>query len=423
MSATNLYQKWRQTRGSITLQVAFSLMAILTFVALGAEVTNLLLQRKRMQNAADAAVIAAGNPALNAASSVANPRTFTAIAVAASHGFVHGQNNTTVTYGTPIGTYATIGNAGQVIITRIYSPGLIALFRPGNITVRASATTIPGRQSTGCILALNSTMAKAVQLANTAKVTNTNCEMAINSSNAGALDMLNGAIISGPVYIVGDYTKTATASFTNGPVVRNAGTPIVDPYAQRDLTINPACTYPSTSVYTVSNNTSVTFSNAAGVPVRFCGGLDIKGGNKAVITFTKGTYFIDKSLSIGNGTTIDATNEVTLIIGNNVTSFSLGNGVSFKMKAPLSGTFTGIALYSNSTGTISFNNGASLLVEGALYLPKMTANFAGNLSSTGASCTQLIADNILLDGNFSFQADCGASNVSAIGRNQPILVE
>ena len=77
-------------RGTIAVMMALLFPALIGILGLGMEVTNWYMRTRGMQNAADAAVIAA---ATNATSNY----NIEAAAVAAHYGFVNGANNVTVT--------------------------------------------------------------------------------------------------------------------------------------------------------------------------------------------------------------------------------------------------------------------------------------------------------------------------------------
>src|SRR4029079_18507129 len=80
----------RDQRGTIAVMMALLFPALIAILGLGMEVTNWYMRTRAMQNAADAAVIAA------ATNGTANYNT-EAAAVAASYGLVNGADNVTVT--------------------------------------------------------------------------------------------------------------------------------------------------------------------------------------------------------------------------------------------------------------------------------------------------------------------------------------
>src|SRR6187551_420746 len=80
----------KDQRGTIAVMMALLFPALIGILGLGMEVTNWYMQTRGVQNAADAAVIAA-------ASNATSNYNIEAAAVAANYGFVNGTNNVTVT--------------------------------------------------------------------------------------------------------------------------------------------------------------------------------------------------------------------------------------------------------------------------------------------------------------------------------------
>lgn len=405
-----------ETSGAIAIQMAIALPALIGMAALGAEMTTLYVHQKRMQQAADQAVLSAGATGLSAAQRLAAAK-----AMAATNGYTDGISGTSVVLNTPPKSGLNISTAAaqEVIISRPYDLHLARLFLPSPLTIKARAVSIPGRQSTGCVLALSATAAGAITVSNQASVSNINCEIVSNSRSTSSLTMLNGTTISGPVYLAGDANLASSAVVLGTPFVRN-GAPLEDPYGSVSIPL------PSALGLTCTNQTNskgeVLAPKKALSPGRFCDGLVT--GAKEDLVMSPGVYFIEKQLSFNNNSTLTATSGVTLVLSSG-SSFGIGNGVVWRITAPLTGDFAGLAFVSNRsvTGSVSVENGAQLIIEGAIYLPAMNISFGTNAKTTGAKCTQLIAQTITIATSLSFEADCLASNVKKIGRSQPVLSE
>ena len=88
--ANQLRRLRRDERGTVSVMMGFLIIPLMGFLALGFEVSNWYLISRGMQNAADAASIAA---AVNSGANYAAE----AKAVAALYGFVNGTNNVSVT--------------------------------------------------------------------------------------------------------------------------------------------------------------------------------------------------------------------------------------------------------------------------------------------------------------------------------------
>jgi hypothetical protein len=400
----------RDRRGSVAVQVALVLTVLVGFAALGLEITTLLLQQRKQQAAADAAAIAAG-----VTGRTTTQLTNEALAMTGSYGFVNGSNSVVVTVNKPAtgGTYDA--NSVEVIVQKAYPARLLKLFKYTSFTIKARAVSAPGRRSSGCLLALDTSASGAVTIRNNSSITNTNCELAANSSSSTALILENSAHILGPVYLVGNYQLGNSASITGTPLVTGGVTPVVDPYASVPLPSAPTkCDRTQTVTIKGKKNTLT-----AGY---YCGGIIIDNG--ADVTLGPGIYFIDGVFSLGQNSIIVGTSGVTLLF-NSAPQISVAQGVALSITAPLSGDTAGMAMVSQRTvtGLFSINNNATMLIEGAMYFPGMTATIGGQAQTTGANCTQLIAKKLDLGSNLAFKADCSGTAVKPIGRTQPVLIE
>lgn len=395
-------------RGSIAVQTVLLLGVMIGFAALGVEITMLFAQERRMQAAADAAVVAAARPGLTAAQS-----TTEAVALAGTYGFRHGENTAKVTFTSPPTTGSYGVGAGQVVIERTFQPGLLALFHNQPIKLSVRSIAAQQSQSTGCLLALNPTSANAIVIRNASSISNTSCELAANSSNStSALYVENKSNILGPIYLVGGMFRQNNTVVTGTPQVLNAGIPVTDPYASVQL--------PIASGTCKSGAVSGTQSLTAGY---YCSGITVANG--ANLTLGPGVYFINGAFSIGQNSIITGTGGVTLLF-NSAPSFTIANRATLKLTAPLSGTTAGLAITSQRSITntsFAINNNANIVIEGAVYLPGWIISVSGQVNSTGANCTQLIADKLDLASDLALKADCSGTAVKPIGRSQPSLVQ
>ncbi len=409
----------RNSKGAIAIHFAIALPALVGFTALGVEMMTLYVHQKRMQRAADAAAVSAGLTGLSALQ-----REVAAKAVAAENGF-EDDALTDVVWTTPptMGNYQGNSAAQEVIISREYTLGLARLFIGNTITIRARAVSIPGRQSTGCVMALAAT-GMGITVNNGGSIANASCEVVAKSPSDNSLIMWNGSSITGPVYTSGGITLAGSVSaitdVISGRPIVTYGPAVDNPYALVTLPTAPSA--PSGC----SSQTDKTGDLKKGVtllkPSRFCDGLVIP--NNAKVTFESGIYYIDTKFTVGQQSTITATSGVTFII-NTTSTVTVGSGVEWQQNGPASGSLFGLAIASapGVTGSVQIDNNASLIIEGAIYLPSKNISFGGNARTSGANCTQLIANAITVSGTLSFAANCSAINVKPIGRTQPVLSE
>jgi Flp pilus assembly protein TadG len=90
MLGRNFFRLHADCRGSVAVVMGLLIVPMIGALGLGFEISNWYMTKRAMQNAADAAAIAA-------ASNASANYDVEAKAVAALYGFVDGQNNTTVT--------------------------------------------------------------------------------------------------------------------------------------------------------------------------------------------------------------------------------------------------------------------------------------------------------------------------------------
>lgn len=386
-------------RGSIGLKVAFLAVPLLGFVGLGSEVGVLFFLQKKMQNAADAAIIAASAANLDDAD-----RRRHAEALLHANGVV----DVTFELNTPPlgGDYAGDTQARELVVTRDYEPVLIGLFRRGPITLRVSATATASGGSEGCLFALAQS-GVAVQLESKAHITDATCDILSHSTAANSLLMKNGSLVAGAVRLAGGASLLGSAEIVGSLVTY--GTPASDPYADLQLPAAGSCLSGAQAKYKGEATLS---------PGRYCDGIDI--ANNSDIKLLPGIYFVDSEFKLGNNSSLSSVPSqgregVTIVLNgfNGVIekdSFAVGNNANWTITAPQSGATAGIALMTQPQlkGDFEFSNHAEVSVEGTIYMPGINVFFKNQTRTVPTSCTRLIARTIVVDSevNFSGQSCC-----------------
>jgi len=400
----------RSTSGSVAVQAALLLLLMLGFVALGVEVSQLLLAQRKQQSVADSAVMAAAT-ALGTSDPTAEAK-----AVTASLGYKHGTNSVTVTVSNPptSGAHASDSKYVQVVVAQAFSPGLIGLFRTGNYTVRARSLAVRSVSTSACLVSLDTSSASALYIDNNAIVNMPGCGMLTNSASNSSVDLRNNAKLTGSVTTAGD-VAIANGATVSGSINKHAGA-LTDPYASVVLPAKPS-----------SKLAAASKPSSALSPGWYDQGWDFD--NNANVTLNPGVYWVDTKLSLGNNVTITGTGGVTIIINGNY-PIDTGNGTTINITAPTSGNTQGIALYSSKNNSSSvvqnFKNNNVLTVKGAIYFPSQTAYFSNNLATTASTCTQVIAAKISVqnNANLTFNSSCtGVGTTSVGGTTAPGLVE
>jgi Flp pilus assembly protein TadG len=444
----------RDRRGNITPLMALMVIPIVGSFGVVMETSNWYLSQRAMQNAADAAAVAASTSGGQATSaSCANTAgTFDceAKAAVASYTLVSGlgtvdtTNRTTyvastswtTSHVTVTTTYSTSGCPGTasscytVSIAKVVPLSLSAIvgFR-GNTTLngapaqRIFASAIAsskGSPTSYCMTALG-TSSTAIQFKGASQLDLTGCDIA---SNGGA--SCNGQ--SGNTIRYAD-VATLGSNKTCG-TQRQATSTFTDTSLRALKTSIPAKTcgssYPQASNKDVvdsahqigSSSSTTTWSTAQ----QFCGDIQLKGNISISSDITLMIYngrldLAGFTMSVQSGSGA----HLTIILSGDDTSsntyhhtiVSSSNGGLLDFTAPLSGTWGGVAIYQNpdlaaGTGTDLYYTGSNpdFAITGLVYVPKGNIDLSGAIghSTEGFSCLSFVANTISINGTASLFA-------------------
>lgn len=336
--------------------------------------------------------------------------------VAASYGFVDGANGAVVTVHMPPTSGSQIGNttAVEVIITKpaVQTFSSLLFTGPVNVTARSVAMKKPGF---GCVIALNATVANAIDLRGSGSIQAPNCDVYSNSAATSAITTCCGTTLQANVV-------NAVGGISGGGITATAINPGAaaadDPYATVDIPSFAGCGY-NYSQYT----------NAQTIyPGVYCNGFKLQGN--AVVTMSPGIYYLDGgAFTLTSSTTLRGTG-VTIVLtsstGTNWPTVNFAAGSTLDLTAPTNGNFAGIAIYQNRStpvGTVfAMTGGSNQNLQGSIYAPSAALSFAGG-SSTTIGCNQIVADTIKFTGNGSLSVDCTALGTKSIGGPKVRLAE
>ncbi len=442
-------------RGATLVYFALLLSMIAGFAGLGFDATLWFMEKRQLQNTADAAAMAA---AYSKSRDGANAdMTVAATADAAHNNFTVGGYNTILVENPPTsGKYIGQGNY-VMVTTSMHSGGMFSsVLGVDEPTIKTVATAGILAVGEHCILALSDTRSKAVELSGNANIT-LDCGIASNSNSSDS------------IYVNGNVTVTADPSlqsygdiYEGGNATLNTPNPIqpfsqktVDPFASLEVPTSPvACTV-----------TNYTFpSNAAGraadpyydlatdtftfPPGRYCGGMDmsINSGTSGKIVLQPGEFIIDEgNFKVGSQASITG-NGVSIILtatlAANIGSIDVTGGPGLDLTAPTSAAYVGATPADDYTGVLFYqdrrapftNNGnkitgnASMVLNGAIYIPSSELVFLGS-SGLAGGCTQFIGEKVTLSGTvdtniINDDAKCAALGIKDIlSRTLVTLVE
>ena len=363
-----------------------------------------------MQHAADSSALTAAAAYTAGSTNMATH----ADAVAASYGFVAGNNATVTVHQPPTsGTNRNNPRAIEVVIaenqTRLFS----ALWGPAPIPVSARAVALP--QSEGCVLALDPAASNAFSAQGSVTINLVNCAAYDDSSSAQAMSLGGSAAMSALFAgVVGGISGSQNITTVNGTVTGYHTVP--DPYANVAPPAFGGCDYTN-----YSTHGTVVLSHGV-----YCGGMELGAG--AVVTLLPGIYYLDRgSLSMQGSASLTG-NGVTLVFtsstGANYATANLVGGSTIDLVAPSSGPMAGIAIYGDHNmpvGTpFSFRGGSSQAIGGAIELPRAAVTWTGN-ASTAQPCTQLIADTIRFVGDSGLSVSCSGYGTRALALSASLV--
>lgn len=390
----------RDSRGATAAIFAIAMPVLVGMGALAVDVGLWTVQKREAQGAADQAAFSA---AIAAKADDDDAGHLEGKAVAASVGFVDGQDEVTVETTKLDSLDGKSGEFWEVIIEKPQSMGLAALFLGSAPTARARAVAGTASGGAACIIGLK-TSGTAISIDNNNSISNPGCAVYSNAN----MSMKNGSTINGAAFVAGSIDKQNASQIMIGQEVTGV-TPVPDPYA--DVPSPGSCT----------NSAKITNggSYSAG---QFCAGIEIKNNaSNPTLNLASGTYVVGGILRLDNGVTINGSG-VTLVLMPGAT-VSLGNNLVFNITAPTSGNYAGIAMMGRNLGTniLAWNN-ATFNVQGALYFPNQELSIKNNSVFNSAQCTQLVGLVVSINNNANMNDECPGSGIRDPGTGKVELL-
>jgi hypothetical protein len=366
-----------------------------------------------MQNAADAAVIAA---ATNGGSNY----DVEAKAVTAQYGYLDGSNNVTVT-----ATNAAPCPSGGNTCYSVTITGVVPLYL-SQVVGYTGDTTVNGAKEkalSSAAVAKSSTVQQPIcllALSQTGQALRTNG--APNSNFTGCTVMSNSASSCNGSNLQANYGLAhGTNSGCGNTQVSDVPT-VSDPYAYLAKNI-PTNTCPSYQQETKqgsnwSGGISWSGSQSLSGEVQMCGDVRLTG-NVIIDTpdnLTGATLVIENGQLDLNGYTLSTSSgsAVTIVFSGTAGNYthaptdnSTGHGGILNVQAPSSSSalFPGVAIYQDPSLTSGVDvtytgNNPQWDITGAVYLPNANVKISGNVSKStnGADCFVMIANTVLVNG-------------------------
>lgn len=388
-------------RGNIAVMSAVMMTSLVGVGGLVSEFGNGLLNRMENQRIADSAAYAGGLVYGATQSSTSAQAAVTRLVAL---------NNSSVTVSSQI-VASPSGDGNQAVEVTVNSsvPLVLSqlLWHRDSLPVTASSyaevkTLGPGGGS-GCILALDTKANQAITISGSADVHAPNCDIISNSSSSNAIDMSGSAMATTPCTVsVGGQTTTSGLTLTV----------CTQPYTGAPVGSDP---YASVAAPTISASTAcLTLPNPATnvPPGYYCHGINISG----TATFQPGLFVVGGNLAFQGGSNVSGSG-VTFYVQKSGTT-AISGSATVSLSAPTSGTYSGILLFGDRTGTTSNNNNisgsSSSSMVGAIYYPTQRVTYSGGSSTPSGVCTQVIADTITFSGSTYLGTACAGAGVQTI---------
>lgn len=273
-----------------------------------------------------------------------------------------------------------------------------------------SASAVATMATPLCILVLHPTHYDAFDIDPYAQIEAPDCTVQVNSRDRGALELgIHSYVNVKSIRVVGGVDKASSASVSPAPVT--GATAVADPYASLAPPTNTNCG----GAQLIRNTTTVITPTFA-----FCKGLVI---DAATVSFQPGIYVIKGEFTLRNGAAITGTDVLIYMEGAGHDLFFFSR-TSFDLKAPTTGPYAGIVLWSDRANTndhdIYSKFGAS--ASGTIYTPSSQVEFENNVEWE-ADCIRIIAARLELDNNSRYKASNPSSRcTNNLGGSGPKLV-
>jgi Flp pilus assembly protein TadG len=275
------------------------------------------------------------------------------------------------------------------------------------ISVSSAATLAPGTPV--CMMALNPTKSKSINMQGTADLLAVGCAVHVNSSHPGNALYQNGTGTgtADSFCVKGGYEGT---NFTPPPKhCYLEKDPIAAQFEADWATVNTDCQYSNWPQINIDGETELS-------PGVYCGGLDIKKG--VVKLQTNGIYvFKNGPLNVQAHGTLMGDKVAILFTGNDTTRLITQAGADIIASARTESPFRGIIFAQEPTSIPQSENliigGGEININGIMYFPTQPLKVTGNGEiGTNAAQFAIIADTISIEGNGQLKIKIGQNYAS-----------
>ncbi|NQT21400.1 MAG: hypothetical protein HQ592_16960 [Planctomycetes bacterium] len=403
----------RRRRGIATIWLAIFGIVLIGFTGLATDTGYVYLTAQQLQNAADAAALAAGQHLLTDQLAARQLAVTIGLANSAAGDPVQlDPNPGNAAYGDVV--FGTYNRASRVFTATTTSPNAVkvnarrtagslgggvplffgGIFGVDEANVSRTAIAVAQENVGSGLIVLSDNKRAALNITGTAVLTITGGAVQVNSDHVSALEMSGTSTIIAEVVNVAGNVYVGGGASIEGQLNTGAA-PVADPFAGL-----AAPTWdPGSDLGEIRLESEETVDMTPGY---YSGGITALGGT---INMSPGVYILDGAgLNIGGGGSLIADGVTLHIVGDGRIDLS-GNGVvqitppdSEVHSFPGADVYEGVSLFQarDNTSEAHIAGTASFDMEGLLYFP------SNNVDVTGTGLTfgnQVVADSLQLGGN------------------------
>jgi hypothetical protein len=406
--------------GSVAIITALMLPVLIGFLAIGSEVGYWYMTERKLQQIADVAAHAGATELKKGGSQT---QILDAARLAVSQSWGDRAVVTTVANKPPLsGSYQNSNQHVEVLLDISLPRYLSAIYDTTPVALSARAVAGSGAGYRACMLAVSENGGGRITVSGSANVVLDGCSMASNSTASNSFEMQGSAtsISAGCIDSAGGVVTTSQLALSDCVQPREQQAPVPNPYLDRaDPLVTGTCR-PDSSNLGDRSRVTPTEIHPTGVPfARICGGTRLSG----TVTFDSGLYIIDGGvLNISNYAVMKGSG-VAFFLTNGAT-LSVAGTSRLELTAMSTGPFAGFLFFSKQSGdavTHTFRGTANSRLNGVLYFPGGTLDYAGNFTSDDP-CLQIIAGTINITGNSTLRLSCDATASLPILVNQRVVL-
>lgn len=398
----------RNERGQALVLIVFAIIGMMGFAAMAIDGGMMYAERRRAQNAADAAAYAAALAGVQG-KTAAQIQTL-AENVLVANGFTPGSDMVVqVNKGPNSGPYQGNQNYYQVVISMNIKPMFSQFLFSGGIPMKAEAVARgQGGMSGGGSPSSNNAIHGLAKTGNSIRwnggITTIVMGGDIYGRNIGDKDGTSGNIYMvdyGNIAVSGSWTGSTAGIYKGAASDPNKYlfVPTTNAPVQEDPVIaQPQC---PTTAGSVSGDT---YS-----PGLFTSEIKINGNSK--VTFNPGVYCLQDGMKWNGNSEVVGDGVLFVVLGGNVT-MNGGGKVTLNrasdIKDAANTQYGGLLFYNAGNGEIALLGGNSTKYSGTIYNPKGTCEFGGNSGALGYH-SNIICNLVWIHGNATVKIDYKAN--------------